>query len=179
MAEIYLRGLQGKDAPYMLEWMQDPAIACFFRFDAQKMTVDSCRDFILKSGEDSRCRHFAIAKKDTDEYLGTVSLKQIDQETGEAEYAISTRKKAHGTGAAFQATRLIWKIAFEDYRLRRVYLNVLAENQRANAFYRKVGYRFEYCEENAVEIQGVRKHLNWYAINRQEYMEITENESFK
>ena len=133
----------------------------------------------LKSREDNRCRHFAIDKKDTDEYLGTVSLKQIDQETGEAEYAISTRKKAHGTGAAFQATRLIWKVAFEDYRLRRVYLNVLAENQRANAFYRKVGYRFEYCEENAVEIQGVRKHLNWYAINRQEYMEITENESFK
>ena len=111
--------------------------------------------------------------------MGTVSLKQIDQETGEAEYAISTRKKAHGTGAAFQATRLIWNIAFEDYRLRRVYLNVLAENQRANAFYEKVGYRFEYCEENAVEIRGVRKNLNWYAISRQEYMEIAENESFK
>ena len=179
MAEIYLRGLQEKDAPYMLEWMQDPDIACFFRFDAQKMTVDSCCDFILKSGEDSRYRHFAIAKKDTDEYLGTVSLKQIDQEKGEAEYAISTRKKAHGTGAAFQATRLIWEIAFEDYRLRRVYLNVLAENQRANAFYRKVGYRFEYCEENAVEIQDVKKNLNWYAISRQQYMEIAENESFK
>ena len=60
-----------------------------------------------------------------------------------------------------------------------VYLNVLAENQRANAFYRKVGYRFEHCEENAVEIQGVKKNLNWYAISRQQYMEIAENESFK
>ena len=176
---VYLRLLKETDAPYMLEWMNDPDIACFFRFDAQKMTADSCREFILKSGEDGRCRHFAIAKKDTDEYLGTVSLKRIDQEKSEAEYAISTRKKAHGTGVAFQATRLIWKIAFEDYRLCRVYLNVLAENQRANAFYEKVGYRFEYCEENAVEIRGVRKNLNWYAISRQEYMEIAENESFK
>lgn len=176
---VYLRLLKETDAPYMLEWMNDPDIACFFRFDAQKMTADSCREFILKSGEDGRCRHFAIAKKDTDEYLGTVSLKRIDQEKGEAEYAISTRKKAHGTGVAFQATRLIWKIAFEDYRLCRVYLNVLAENQRANAFYRKVGYQFEHCEENAVEIQGVKKNLNWYAISRQQYMEIAENESFK
>lgn len=178
MTGIYLRELQEKDAPYMLEWMKDSSISCFFRFDAQDMTEDSCRQFIVDSTKNASCRHYAIADE-SDEYLGTVSLKNINQEMGDAEYAISTRKKAHGTGAAFQATRRIWQIAFEDYQLNRVYLNVLAENQRANAFYRKVGYRFEYCEENAVEIQGVRKNLNWYAINRQQYMEIAENESFK
>ena len=63
MAEIYLRGLQEKDAPYMLEWMQDPDIACFFRFDAQKMTVDSCRDFILKSGGRQQMPSFCDCQK--------------------------------------------------------------------------------------------------------------------
>ena len=39
-----------------------------------------------------------------DEYLGTISLKNIDLKNKNAEYAISTRKKARGTGANQQAT---------------------------------------------------------------------------
>ena len=168
---IHLRELQKKDAPYMLEWMKDPSIACFFRFDTEDMTEDSCRQFIIGSGNDSCFRHYAIADE-SDEYLGTVSLKNINYEKGDAEYAISTRKKAHGTGAALEATRQIWKIAFNDLNLDRVYLNVLAENQRANAFYRKAGYCFKYFEENAVKIRGEKKTLNWYEIDRKHFMEI-------
>lgn len=168
---IHLRELQKKDAPYMLEWMKDPSIACFFRFDTEDMTEDSCRQFIIVSGNDSCCRHYAIADE-SDEYLGTVSLKNINYEKGDAEYAISTRKKAHGTGAALEATRQIWKIAFNDLNLDRVYLNVLDENQRANAFYLKAGYCFKYSEENAVEIRGEKKTLNWYEIDRKHFMEI-------
>lgn len=167
---IYLRELQDKDAPYMLEWMQDPSIACFFRFDAESMTIDSCRDYIINAGKNEQCRHYAIVDV-TDEYLGTVSLKEIDYEKKEAEYAISTRKKAHGTGAALDATHQIWKIAFEDLQLERVYLNVLTENKRANAFYIKVGFQFEYLEKDAFEIRGEKKSLNWYAVSRVEYME--------
>ena len=171
MAAICLRELQKKDAPYMLEWMRDPSIACFFRFDAQDMTEDSCQQFIQDSCKSASCRHYAIAD-DSDEYLGTVSLKNINYETGEAEYAISTRKKAHGTGAALEATRWIWEIAFRELNLERIYLNVLDENQRANAFYQKVGYCFKYSEENAVEIRGEKKALNWYEIDRKHFMEI-------
>lgn len=176
MTGIHLRELQEKDAPYMLEWMKDPSISCFFRFDAQDMTEDSCRQFILDSTKNASCRHYAIADE-TDEYLGTVSLKNINCEKGEAEYAISTRKKAHGTGAALEATRRILQIAFYDLNLERVYLNVLAENQRANAFYRKAGYRFNYSEENAVEIRGEKKTLNWYEIDQKHFVEI-ENGQF-
>ena len=125
MIMIHLRELQKKDAPYMLEWMKDPSIACFFRFDTQDMTEDSCRQFIIDSGNDSCCRHYAIADE-SDEYLGTVSLKNINYEKGDAEYAISTRKKAHGTGAALEATRQIWNIAFNDLNHRRVHSPMLA-----------------------------------------------------
>lgn len=166
----YLRELQDKDAPYMLEWMQDSSIACFFRFGAEIMTIDSCRDYIMNAGKNERCKHYAIVDE-VDEYLGTISLKEIDYEKKEAEYAISTRKKVHGTGAALEATHQIWKIAFEDLQLERIYLNVLTENKRANAFYIKAGFQFEYLEKDALEIRGEKKSLNWYAVNRVEYME--------
>lgn len=158
-----LRQLQEKDAAGMLEWMTDPSIACFFRFDAAAMTLDRCKAFIAGAGEQANCRHFAIVGAD-DEYLGTISLKEI--ENGSAEYAISTRACAHGTGAAMEATRQILAVAFEELGLNRVYLNVLADNSRANAFYRKAGFRFTHKEENALEIRGENKDLNWYEIER-------------
>ena len=163
---IHLRALQEKDAPFMLEWMQEPSIACFFRFDASKMTAESCRAFIENANKDENSRHYAIADEN-DEYLGTISLKDIDGVS--AEYAVSTRKAAHGTGAAMQATRQLIDIAFNELKLERVFLNVLTENLRANAFYKKAGFAFEYTEKNAVEIRGEMKDLNWYAIKAEEY----------
>lgn len=163
MNQIHLRNLEEKDAPLMLEWMHDPSIACFFRFDAMSMTEEKCIEYIRAANSDENSRHFAIADEN-DEYLGTISLKNIDKEKKEAEYAISTRKKAHGTGATMTATKEILRIAFEELGLERVYLNVLAENTRANAFYKKVGFQFDYCEKNAVEINGEKKDLNWFFL---------------
>ena len=48
-----------------------------------------------------------------DEYLGTISLKNIDLKNKNAEYAISTRKKARGTGANQQATESLLKYGFD------------------------------------------------------------------
>lgn len=160
-SKIRLRPLAAKDAGGMLEWMTDPEIVCFFRFDARAVTLESCRSFIEKANREADCRHYAIADE-KNEYLGTVSLKNIAD--GAAEYAISTRKCSHGTGAALAATTEILGIAFRELGLKRVYLNVLADNGRANAFYRKVGFRFVRREENAVTIRGEKKDLNWYEI---------------
>lgn len=159
MNGIHLRQLEIKDAPLMLEWMQDPSIACFFRFDAQRMTLADCEEYIRNAWDDIRSRHYAIVDE-KDEYLGTISLKSIDYEKQEAEYAISTRKKAHGTGVAMIATKEILRIAFEDLDLKRVYLNVLKENGRAIAFYVKTGFQFDYCETKG--INGEERILNWY-----------------
>lgn len=160
---IQLRPLAAKDAPFMLEWMTDPEITRFFRFDASKITLESCLDYIDRAQADPNTVHFAIVDE-ADEYLGTISLKDIDREKQQAEYAISTRKKAHGSGAALEATRLILQYAFDTLGLECVYLNVLAENGRANAFYRKAGFRFVREESDALELRGKRKALNWYEM---------------
>ena len=162
---VHLRPLEQRDAPFMLEWMTDPDITQFFRFDASMVTIESCEAYIAAASEQTGTVHFAIADEN-DEYLGTISLKDVDRKNKCAEYAISTRKKAHGTGTALQATRLILQYAFETLGLELVYLNVLAENGRANAFYRKAGFRFVREEPDALELKGVRKTLNWYEACR-------------
>lgn len=170
MAKIHLRPLMEKDAEHMLEWMTDPSIICFFRFDASDVSEDTCCNFIRSANGDEKCRHYAIAGE-SDEYLGTISLKEIDYAEKQAEYAISTRSCAHGTGAASQATQEILRIAFEELGLEKVYLNVLAENLRANGFYRKIGFKFDRLEKKAITIHDVEKDLNWYSISKEEYLE--------
>jgi RimJ/RimL family protein N-acetyltransferase len=103
--------------------------------------------------------HLAIVDE-KDYYLGTISLKEIDHAAKNAEYAISTRASAHGTGAALQATREILRIAFEELHLDRVYLNVLDENSRANRFYQKCGFRYEGQFRDHLLIRGELKNLN-------------------
>lgn len=162
-----LRPLERRDVPGMLEWMTDPTITQYFRFDASRVTEADCLAFIEAAQAQSDTRHYAIVDGN-DGYLGTVSLKHIDPAAGQAEYAISCRARAHGSGAARAGTQAILRIAFQELGLRRVYLNVLADNARANAFYRKMGFTLLRRECGAVLIRGAARDLNWYEITHTE-----------
>lgn len=158
-----LRKLEEKDAQFMLEWMHDEDINQFFRFDAASMTYEEAVEYIKNANQKKDEVHYAIVNED-DEYLGTISLKHIDNENKKAEYAISTRKKAHGTGVAKHATDEIFKIAFEELGLNKVYLNVLSVNKRAVRFYEKIGFEYEGEFKQDLQIRGVYYDLRWYGM---------------
>lgn len=162
---ISLRELQEKDAPLMLEWMHDPEIQKSFKKDMLGAKLDDTKKFCVSSivpapkdivSGDSI--HMAIVDE-TDEYLGTISLKDIDLDNMSAEYAITTRTKAHGKGVAFKATGLILKKAFEELGLHRVYLNVFADNIPAIKLYEKSGFVFE--GEFKEHIKRGDEYVNW------------------
>lgn len=106
---ILLRELKEEDAELMIEWMHDADIQKGFRKNMMAVTLDDakkfCRDAKLKDkpSQGTNC-HFAIVDSEDDEYLGTISLKNIDLQSMVAEYAITTRKKASGKGVGFIAT---------------------------------------------------------------------------
>ncbi len=162
-----LRLLENKDIGYILEWMHDPAVNRFFQTDFSTYTEEKVREFVAGSFSDT-ARHYACVD-DTDEYLGTVSLKNINYAAGNAEYAVSFRKNAHGTGASFFATKEILRIAFEELGLNRVYLNVIGSNQRAMAFYKKAGFIYEGTFRRHILVNEVLEDLNWYGILKDEY----------
>lgn len=157
-----LRRLNQKDAPLMLEWMHDNTINCCFQYPFADMTLEKVKTFIEKSFNDEN-RHFAIVDSN-DEYLGTISLKNISPQNKNAEYAIVTRKKAQGTGLALKATNELLDYAFNDLGLHKVYLNVLEDNVRARKFYEKCGFKQEGIAQDAVRIADKYKSLVWYGI---------------
>lgn len=153
----------------MLEWMHMEDIAGYFQTDFRSMTIKDCEKFIMKS-DTSRHIHYAV----TDcmgEYLGTVSLKHIQNQT--AEFAIVLRKKAMGSGCAAEAMKEIFRIGFLDMDLRSIYWYVLPQNQRAVRFYDKNGcqradwHKIEkLLRENAgTDMTADRRYL-WYMESR-------------
>lgn len=157
-----LRRLEEKDAPLMLEWMHDSEINCNFQADFASSTMESVKSFINDSFNDES-QNFAFVDE-KDEYLGTISLKHISHINSNAEYAIVTRKKAQGTGAAMKATQELLQYAFEELKLHKVYLNVLEENVRAQRLYEKCGFVYEGSAVDAVKIDGEYRTLKWYGI---------------
>jgi diamine N-acetyltransferase len=160
---IRLRELQLKDVDGMLEWMHDPELVKNFRFDATSMTRQKVEAFIVESLNSETDKHFAIVA-DENEYLGTISLKNIDHMSKHGEYAIALRKKAIGTGVAVEGTKLLLDRAFNDWNLEKVYLNVLTENKRAIRFYEKVGFQQEGQFKKHVLAHGRIHDLSWFAI---------------
>lgn len=157
-----LRELKEKDAESILEWMQYPESKDIFAKDFNKFTLEEVKKFIKRKNNEQEMNFACV--NDEDEYLGTVSLKNIDKKNSNAEYAISFLKKAQGTGAAKFATQEILRVAFNDLGLKKVYLNVLNTNQRAIKFYEKIGFEKEGVFREHVCKNDEFCDLVWYAI---------------
>ena len=172
---IVLRELKEKDAVLMLEWMHDPDVQKGFRKNMMDATLEDAREFcknskipnVISCGDNL---HFAIVNGE-DEYLGTVSLKNIDTESLTAEYAITTRKKVAGMGVGYAATGMILNKALNEYGLRKVYLSVLENNKAAINLYEKSGFKFE--GEFRKHIKKGTRYMNWkwYGMLKNEYDE--------
>lgn len=163
-----LRKLELKDIEGILEWMKDSSINCYFRFNPDKINEKSVKEFILASQNDSENYHFAITADD-DNYLGTISLKNVDNINKNAEYAISLRKSSIGKGVSKYATEQILSFGFEKLGLNKIYLNVYSDNIRAIKFYEKIGFKYEGEFINHIYSNGEYKNLRWYGIFRGNY----------
>lgn len=168
---MVLRALREEDAAGMLEWMQDKDIQKNFRFAAVKKTKRDVLAFIQSAGnvpQDGQSIHYAVTE-DGGEYLGTISLKNLDLKAQNAEYAIVLRKKAQGRGLAFAATKEILRMAFIELGMERVYLNVLRENQKAIRLYERCGFVYEGEFRNHLFLGGEYRMLKWYGMLKEEY----------
>jgi len=166
MRQYFLRPLKETDAERMLEWMKNKRIMQYLRIDGEHMTIVDTGKFIVQAQDETVCLHRAVTSSD-DQYYGTVSLKNIDRDKREAEYAITLHPDAIGTGAARSVSLDILKIAFEELSLERVYLNVIRENIRAVRLYEGLGFRYLYSTEEQIRSKSVV--LKWYEISQETY----------
>lgn len=165
-----LRRLELKDATLMLAWMHDKYVTEYLRSDFSSKTLKDTEDFIKLSWEDKKNIHLAIVS-DKDEYMGTVSLKNI--EDGSSEFAITVCRNAMGRGYAWFGMESILAKAFTEYELKSVYWCVSKDNTRANRFYDK--HNFHEAIDIPRKILNRYKEINnlkWYSILKDDKINV-------
>ena len=173
---IGIRKLAIEDAIGMLEWMHDKDIQKFFRKNMKDKSLDDVYSFINAFSDIDKSLklyheiHFAICDINTNEYYGTISLKNIDDYSDNAEIAIVTRKKCRGMNVGFESMNLVLDYAFNFLKLNKVYLNVLADNNSAVSLYKRCGFQQEGYMKNQVRIGDKYKDLMWFGLQKEDYV---------
>ncbi len=168
---MHIRKLKQSDAPLMIEWMHDKSVVEKLRGDFFAKTIDDCRRFIEGSISNSNI-NLAIAS-DTDEYMGTVSLRNI--ENGTAEFAIAVRSEAMRKGYSWFGMESILKKAFDELNLDCVYWCVSRENERAIRFYDKHNFNevVDVPQSISDRYKGI-DNLKWYSTLKGDELNIRE-----
>ena len=141
-----LRRLNLKDAPLMLEWMHDKTVVQYLRENFSEKTISDCIRFINQAQNQTESIHLAIINNQ-DQYMGTVSLKHIQDKT--AEFGIVLRRLAIGKGYASFAMKKIIEYGYSIRGINTVYWCVNPKNQRALRFYDKHAYVRYDCPDQA------------------------------
>ena len=169
---MYLRKLELKDAPLMLAWMHDKRVTEKLRTNFASKTLEDAENFIRWSWEDKDNVNLAIAS-DEDEYMGTVSLKHI--ENGTAEFAVTVRYEAMSRGYSWFGMESIIDKAFNEYGIESVYWCVSRDNARAVRFYDKHNFSeiVDLPQKVLDRYKGV-ENLKWYSILKGDELKLPE-----
>ncbi|MBR2569260.1 MAG: GNAT family N-acetyltransferase [Paenibacillus sp.] len=102
-------------------------------------------------GLDSSSILLWIIRKDTNEPIGDIELQDINGMNRSAGIRIAIHDHAHqGKGHGSEALRLMLDYAFGIANLHRVELNVFAYNERAIHVYKKIGFKQEGVQRDAL-----------------------------
>ncbi len=161
---MHIRELRENDAEKMHEWMIDPCVTKWLHGDYTDSSIEDAKKFISQSNTDSEI-HFAIAT-DEDEYVGTTSIRHIDEEEKLAEFAIVVLQNVMTKGYSWQGMIETLDYAFGHYDLEGIYWRVSKENKRAIRFFLKHGFNVldEDVPEPILKRHANEKNLIWFAV---------------
>jgi RimJ/RimL family protein N-acetyltransferase len=139
---IRLRRKRLGDAETDFDWRRDPELA---RFDAATPLRATFQDFLITYMDDIRYpspfrRVFAIEAMDGS-HIGNVMYYNIDERRGDAELGITIGDKRYwGHGYGTDAVQTFLRYVFTETGLKRIYLNTLDWNLRAQRSFRRAGF---------------------------------------
>ncbi len=140
---IYLRPLEMEDAPSLVTWFNDPEVTRALR-RYQPMTLAAEKAFLEELGKRETAVTLGIVVRETDQFIGTTGLHELDTRSRQTAFGISIGVKTMwGKGYGTEATRLIVRHAFQTLNLNRVWLHVYESNEGAIRCYEKAGFRIE------------------------------------
>ncbi len=151
---VELRPLEDSDLPLLAAWRRaDHAREAFF--SVEPVSTSGQAAWYARYMADPADQMFVIIEP-TGRSVGTISLSRIDYRNQKAELGrvLIGDPSDFGRGLAFDACRVLLQYATEDLHLRKIYLEVLADNQAAVCLYKKLGFETEGVLRSEVFARG-------------------------
>jgi ribosomal-protein-alanine N-acetyltransferase len=165
---------EGHYSEQMTDWVNDKEVTKFLF----RGLIPASLEGIKKEGQS-----YLISKSDVvmaiydakgKNYIGITGLHDINWITRNAEFRILIGNKDFwGKGFGAEATQLILAYGFEFLNLRKIWLGVNANNQRAFESYKKTGFTFEGTLRQEAYRGGVYDDIHRMSLLREEYNEVS------
>jgi RimJ/RimL family protein N-acetyltransferase len=137
-----LRKPEPGDADALYALKNDPAVASLLGGFSTGYSHDDIARWIDRHSKATDEAMFIVADEH-DRCVGHVALYKIDHRVRSAELGIALATSVSGKGLGRACTRFALEYAFDPLNLHRVYLEVLATNERAVGLYRSLGFTEE------------------------------------
>lgn len=141
---LVLREVFKEDLPHIREWVNNSQITRYlsdiFLYPHAINDTEGYINFALEHVDETK-REFIVAFKDSLDYIGQVSLTNIDWKNRVAGIGIVIGKKdCLGKGIGTEAIELLQYFAFYKLNLNKLELSVHDFNERAIKCYKKCGF---------------------------------------
>ena len=185
-ARLLLRPYQEADTQmfYTLIQKNKQRLAPVFPGRIRQVTsLDEARRFLLQFKADwilGKSYAFGAWRQDTAEYIGDISLKNIDRSIPKAEigYYLDARAEGHGYGAEMLET--IIRFAFEEALLNKIFLRTSLHNARSYVLAEKCGFRREgLLRQDFRDNQKQLVDVYLYGLTRTDYVELSKSKATK
>lgn len=136
---VALREWREADLETLARLRNDVELQTLLMARARPNSIDRIRTWLTARASREDTVFFVIAVADS--AIGYLQVADIDLFHGHGKVGICLAPEAHGRDLAREACALLDAYLIGTLGLRKLTLEVLAENTRAIGFYRKIGYR--------------------------------------
>ena len=162
---LKLRALEEKDFDLYLKYVNDNDINKQFLFnydlnDARKRF----NEIIEKYKSDEKPYIWVISLKETNEFIGIISLDKISFKNNNFSIACGVLKEFRNKGYGFEATKYLIDYAFKKLKMHRLELGHNIDNFASEKVFEKLGAKFEGIARESKFYDGVYKDRKIYSI---------------
>lgn len=167
--KVVLKEIKSKDTDDIIRWRNQPFIREKF-IHQELFTKESHEKWLETMVYTGKVHQYIIYVTGASKGLyaiGSAYLRDIDYDSQKAEFGIFIGEQEYlGKGFGCDATEIMINYAFEELKLHKVILRVLANNIRAIKSYKKSGFVEEGYLKDEIKIGGIFQDIVLMAIFR-------------
>ena len=162
---IYLRPMTGEDTDLIVKWRNEDFVRKNFIYQ-KPFTREGHLNWVETMVKTGKVVQFIICTSEN-KPVGSVYLRDIDETHHKAEYGIFIgEREALSKGYGTEAAKLMIRYAFEERKLPKLMLRVLAGNDRAKKSYENAGFVQEaYLKDDVYLEDGYRDVILMAVVN--------------